>query len=60
MHKLIPGLVKRRNAEFAKRKEFRKKQHSSERKGEKDGKEEKDHLNNSECMLTALFKYVFI
>ncbi|XP_076681578.1 HECT, UBA and WWE domain containing E3 ubiquitin protein ligase 1 isoform X3 [Andrena cerasifolii] len=48
VHKLIPGLEKRRNVELAERKERRKKQHTSEKKGEKDGKEEKDHLNNTE------------
>ncbi|KZC13383.1 E3 ubiquitin-protein ligase HUWE1 [Dufourea novaeangliae] len=52
--KLIPNLVKHRDAELAERKERRKKQHSSEKKGEKDGKEEKDHLNNTECISSTV------
>ena len=43
VHKLIPGLEKRRNAELAERKEKRKKQHGSETKeGEKEAKEAKE------------------
>lgn len=51
VHKLIPGLEKRRNAELGERRERRKMQYTSEKKGEKDSKDGKDHLNNTECML---------
>lgn len=49
VHKLIPGLEKRRNAELADRKEKRKKQHGTEKEGEKDPKEAKEAPKNGEC-----------
>ncbi|KAG6803233.1 E3 ubiquitin-protein ligase HUWE1 isoform X1 [Apis mellifera caucasica] len=48
VHKLIPGLEKRRNAELGERRERRKMQYASEKKNEKDNKDGKDHLNNTE------------